>query len=567
MTQAKSTGGVLQIPVAATQKNSTPTAPRKAPKAAAPRLKLLVRRLPPGLTQAEFETALGPEWKLGAGKLDWFHYKPGKVSKDPAKPSRPSRAYVHLVSSDHIIPLSNQVRQASFADARNTFNDPVLLGPPSVEYAPYAKISGNRVRRDARQGTIDQDPDFIAFLESLTQPITRPPAVENHADADEKKEAVTTTPLVQYIKEKKANKAKESSSKSSKHGKSDKDTKADKVQVKKLLQRPDKESAQSSEKPEKKSRTDKVTKEAVKAANKQAANVAKQAAKSSTAQSSPKDTGQSTSTTERRRERGSVAAAAKILQRDLGLAPSGGRRKGGKGASADSGTSKAEQASDEAGKKEAPPKPSRGASSQNAKGRGNAPQTNEPTSQSEPNTPPTSSTPTPGKSSRSKGKQATSAPSPATQAFLKHANPSQGVTEPLLEEAFKPFGKILKVEIDKKKGFGYVDFTDPSGLQKAIAASPVSVAQSQVVVLERKANPGGEKARGKNRSEPQSANASGNNSNNNGGGGGGSRGGKANEGGSGSSRGRGGRSKKGGAKGGGGNSNANAPGGSATEAK
>lgn len=77
----KSTGGVLQIPVAATQKN-TPAASRKAPKPAAPRLKLLVRRLPPGLTQAEFESALGDEWKVGAGKVDWFQYKAGKVSKE-----------------------------------------------------------------------------------------------------------------------------------------------------------------------------------------------------------------------------------------------------------------------------------------------------------------------------------------------------------------------------------------------------------------------------------------------------------------------------------------------------
>ncbi|KAB8228779.1 putative nonsense-mediated mRNA decay protein Upf3 [Aspergillus alliaceus] len=574
MTQAsagKSPGGVLQIPIAATQKNTTvnpaTSAPKKAPKPAAPRLKLLVRRLPPGLTQAEFETAVGPEWKIGAGKIDWLQYKPGKVSKDPAKPSRPSRAYVHVVSSDHIIPFSNTVRQASFMDARNTFNDPILLGPPSVEYAPYAKIPGGRVRKDIRLGTIDQDPDFIAFLESLTQPITKPPTVENTTDGEEKKETVTTTPLVQYIKEKKASKAKESSSKSSKHAKADKETKAEKVQAKKLLQRPDRETSQPAEKGEKKSKADKATKEAVRAANKQAASVAKHA-KTSTAQNSPKDPGQSAPTKERRRERGSVAAAAKILQRDLGLAPSGGRRKGGRSASAETDASKTETGSAESSKKETPPKSSRGgSSSQNVKGKSNTAQTNEPTPRSGTNTPPTSATPAMGRSSKSKGKQATPAPSTATQAFLKHANPSQGVTEPLLEAAFKPFGKVVKVEIDKKKGFGYVDFAEPDGLQKAIAASPVSVAQSQVVVLERKANPSGEKGRGKNRSEPQpAANTGGNNSNYSNSSG---RGGKSSEGGPGSSRGRGGRSKKAGAKGGGGggNASANTPEGNATDAK
>lgn len=82
MTQilSKSSGGVLQIPASVTQKNAP--APKKAPKPAAPRLKLLVRRLPPGLTQEEFETALGAEWKVGAGRVSWAQYKPGKVSKE-----------------------------------------------------------------------------------------------------------------------------------------------------------------------------------------------------------------------------------------------------------------------------------------------------------------------------------------------------------------------------------------------------------------------------------------------------------------------------------------------------
>lgn len=84
MTQTSATkppGGVLPIPAAATQKNA-PAPPKKAPKPAAPRLKLLVRRLPPGLTDEEFKNALGEEWMTGAGKVDWFQYKGGKVSKE-----------------------------------------------------------------------------------------------------------------------------------------------------------------------------------------------------------------------------------------------------------------------------------------------------------------------------------------------------------------------------------------------------------------------------------------------------------------------------------------------------
>lgn len=75
----KSTGGLLPMPGSAPQKTKTSNPPSKA---AAPRLKLLVRRLPPGLTQAEFEAAVGEDWKAGGGKVDWFQYKEGKVSKE-----------------------------------------------------------------------------------------------------------------------------------------------------------------------------------------------------------------------------------------------------------------------------------------------------------------------------------------------------------------------------------------------------------------------------------------------------------------------------------------------------
>ncbi|KAL2840883.1 Smg-4/UPF3 family-domain-containing protein [Aspergillus pseudoustus] len=563
MTQilSKSAGGVLQIPASATQKNA-PSPAKRTPKPAAPRLKLLVRRLPPGLTQEEFETALGAEWKLGGGKVSWYQYKPGKVSKDPAKPSRPSRAYINVTSSDHIGPLSDKVRGTSFLDARNTANDPILLGPPTLEFAPYAKIPGSRVRKDARQGTIDQDPEFILFLESLTQPVAKSAPLESAADGEDKKEAITTTPLVQYIKEKKANKAKEAASKSSR-SRSERESKSDKVQSKKLLQRFEKDASQpaSTEKTEKKSRTDKATKEAVKAANKQAANVAsKQAAKATTAQNSPKEPAQPGA--ERKRERGNVAAVGKILQRDLGLAPSSNRRRGGRGTTGGDGEGRADQAApSEPTKKDTPTRSPRGGPAQDSKAkRSNTPQPSEtPNSRrSETSTPaPTTTTPKAPRAARGKQAPAPTPPTPtstATQAFLKHANPSQGVTEPLLETAFAPFGKVLKVEIDKKKGFGYVDFAEPDGLQKAIAASPVTVAQSQVVVLERKANPGAEKGRAKARGEAKPANPSGDSNK--------AGGGKPSEGGTGgntssrsrrSGRGRGGQKSKEGGNGGGGN--------------
>lgn len=532
---AKPTGGVLPISASATQKSASIPSKGTA-KLPTPRLKLVVRRLPPGLTQTEFENALGEEWKVGAGKVDWFQYKDGKVSKEyvnqflmifsisylilltrydlssPAKPSRPSRAYLRVASEQYIAPLAEKVGRTSFLDARNTTSDPVLLGPPSLEFAPFARVPGSRVRKDARQGTIDQDPEFIDFLESLTNPITKPTPVDAAPDGEKKTEAVTTTPLVQYIKEKKASKAKEggSSTKSSKHGRSEKESKPEKVQAKKLLQRPDKEAPPTMSSTDKKAKNEKATKEAVKIANRQAANVTAKTAKTAPTPAS-KEPATSTPAPERKRERGNISAAAKILQRDLGLAPPSNRRRAGKSTttSTDTDTSKTEASQEPVSRPGPTKQPTAAKSSRESKETAAAQKgVNEKSSTSAPSLPTAvSSTAGPaaaaGKPSKpTKSKQ--SAPSASTQAFLKHANPSQGVTEPLLEAAFTPFGRITKVEIDKKKGFGYIDFAEPEGLQKAIAASPVSVAQSQVVVLERKTNPSTEKSRGKGRNEQQS---------------------------------------------------------------
>lgn len=73
--------GIIQLPISATQKGAS-TPAKSTPKLPAPRLKLIIRRLPPGLTRAEFETGLGDDWKIGRGKVDWYQFKPGKISKE-----------------------------------------------------------------------------------------------------------------------------------------------------------------------------------------------------------------------------------------------------------------------------------------------------------------------------------------------------------------------------------------------------------------------------------------------------------------------------------------------------
>jgi regulator of nonsense transcripts 3 len=44
--------------------------------------KLVLRRLPPGMTQTECMAILGTEWELGKGRVDWVSWKPGKTSTE-----------------------------------------------------------------------------------------------------------------------------------------------------------------------------------------------------------------------------------------------------------------------------------------------------------------------------------------------------------------------------------------------------------------------------------------------------------------------------------------------------
>lgn len=80
MASQTQTNGVLPIPASQT----APKMSKASQNRAGPSLKVVVRRLAPALTEAEFMKIIGDEWKVGAGRVDWFSYKPGKVSTEYA---------------------------------------------------------------------------------------------------------------------------------------------------------------------------------------------------------------------------------------------------------------------------------------------------------------------------------------------------------------------------------------------------------------------------------------------------------------------------------------------------
>jgi regulator of nonsense transcripts 3 len=445
--------------------------------------------------------------------------------------------------------LGDHIRAATFHDAAKSWQDNALIGPPTLEFAPYPKLPGGRRRNDPRQGTIDQDQEFKDFLESLTNPIAKAAAPESDGQKHEK---AKTTPLIEALREKKANREKPNT-KTTRQPRPDGKEDADK----KPLAKSGKENALTAgDKNRRITKADRTqaAKDAVRILNKEASS------SKDTAAPAPNDKATAGPTPERKR--GNVAEAKSILQRDLLGIGAPTRRRGTKRevvpsapeanvqskdtpaaeqklkeAPAPAAASAAERAA-QAQKKERPTRAERRAFKASLTDKSNEktpanetkaqtppkPAAAAPQILKKPQTTPATTTPkgpaasrpppsepaaarnaaSPAQSQRTAVKPvaapaapvvhsnvrpapANPVPAPTSkQAFLKHANPSQGITEPLIEEALKAFGSIDKVEIDKRKGFAYVDFTEPDGLQKAMAASPIKIAQGAVQVLERK---------------------------------------------------------------------------------
>jgi regulator of nonsense transcripts 3 len=454
--------------------------------------------------------------------------------------------------------LSEKVQQSKWEDAKHTSNDPALIGPPYLEIALLQKMPTGKKRTDPRQGTIDSDPEFMKFLESLTAPTQAKETDPEHIADDVGKAdvKVTTTPLVEFLKEKKANKAKEAAlAKSAKHARHESQNKG-KDDGKKKGKEPKSDKAEKST--EKEKDKDKA-KEPVKLLTKKA--VAQEVAEAAkTAASQAASSAKASEEAAPKSRRANIAAAAKILQRDLGLSPGSAHRRARQDAAKADTTVKPESSKDtkdnerKAAASPTPPTgPSKSASTapqsaptapkaqvsepsrrgrngkganksspvETGKGKGGETLTTgkavlmatpvilkrkDDSASAEPapsaSTTASTSTPTtptgpkaaagkavsvgkPAPAAQKKGSTTSVTPG-ATRGFVKHANPSQGVTEPLLKQAMEAFGPVTFVEIDKRKGFAYVDFGNHDGLVKAVGASPVSVAQGTVQVLERK---------------------------------------------------------------------------------
>ena len=466
-------GGVLPISGAAR------AASAKTP---AVKLKLEIRRLPPGLTVTEFEETLGDDWKLGNGRVDWREYRQGKTRvAGSGKVPEQSRCYIHVAREPYVKELEKRFLEVVFHDKAGTFRNPDLKNlQPKLDYAPNQRtpLQQAKQRTDNRQGMIDQDPEFIAFLEAETQPLSKPAAVDGvNADGTVEKLEPKTTPLIEDLRERKANKAKAAAAKAEKAEK-EKKAQATKVVSKDANAAVEKEGGKTVQQ----LKSEPVAKEGGKTQNKQA--TGKRQAKSASPaklkkqQQSPKPQNvvptQPASTPApsgpavqrvppSQKQRGNVDGIKKMLQKDLGIRP-----------------------------KQQPPTPADTTSTTSQASPSRAPST----VAQQPSPTSTSSKAPPTKPASATNSQP-EPKAPPLKAYLKHAIPSQGMTEILIQQALSQYGEVSNVTIDPRRGTAIAVFKQNEGLKKALEAKRVPVANGAVEVLEfRGSTAGGPPSRG-----------------------------------------------------------------------
>ncbi|KAK3832104.1 MAG: Smg-4/UPF3 family-domain-containing protein [Linnemannia elongata] len=133
----------------------------KGPSRGQAKSKIVVRRLPANLPEHVFKDSI--KGLVADSALDrpttWVA---GKVSKNPVKANTFARAYIYFKNEKFALEFQKAYHGHTFVDRHGN------EGKAHVEFAPFQKIPREQRKADAKQGTIEEDPDYIAFLQSLT---------------------------------------------------------------------------------------------------------------------------------------------------------------------------------------------------------------------------------------------------------------------------------------------------------------------------------------------------------------------------------------------------------------
>ncbi|KAL0576120.1 hypothetical protein V5O48_005867 [Marasmius crinis-equi] len=162
------------------------------------RLKIVIRRLPPNLPEDIFWQSV-QQW-VSDDTATWKTYHQGKFRSRLNKENISSRAYVSFKSEEQLTSFHRDYDGHIFRDKSGSYRTSSCNESQAVvEYAPYQKIPSDKKKADARLGTIEQDEDYISFVQSL-QSAGEPATIEALVASLQPAPQPKTTPLLEALK-------------------------------------------------------------------------------------------------------------------------------------------------------------------------------------------------------------------------------------------------------------------------------------------------------------------------------------------------------------------------------
>ncbi|XP_022200502.2 regulator of nonsense transcripts 3B [Nilaparvata lugens] len=170
-------------------------ASKKKGKLFKPPTKVVVRRLPPSMTEEEFLQQVEP-----LPPVDFMYF----VQADNSlAPNNFCRAYLNFVNQQDIFIFTQKFDNYVFVDNKG------IEYPAVVEFAPFQRIPKQRPnkKKDSKSGTLETDPFYVSFLEKLEIEAQEMSSANNNAkqhffetnvDTSEATK-VSTTPLLEFL--------------------------------------------------------------------------------------------------------------------------------------------------------------------------------------------------------------------------------------------------------------------------------------------------------------------------------------------------------------------------------
>ncbi|XP_011708076.1 PREDICTED: regulator of nonsense transcripts 3B [Wasmannia auropunctata] len=248
-----------------TQTNSTDVAKTRDNKKekCRPITKVVIRRLPPTMTQDQFLEQVSP-----LPEHDYMYFVKADMSLGQFSFSR---AYINFMEQQDIFMFREKFDNYVFLDSKG------VEYPAVVEFAPFQRLPKKRVgkKKDLKCGTIESDSYYISFLENLKNQELDPSVAQSKTEfsyqpSDNTVKKITTTPLLEYLKLRKQEKQRLRDEKREERRRRDIERRRikDDPVISKVLRNPDLDKESSKDDKENKEERDKLSPKELKNRNK-----------------------------------------------------------------------------------------------------------------------------------------------------------------------------------------------------------------------------------------------------------------------------------------------------------